>query len=314
MYPVLKIASLDLPLYIVFNFIAVVALAVHNALLLNKKKKNLSLPSKLILKSASEKDSLRFPLLAKDTFFAVVETVIVTAVQYAPLDPLGKWFAAEMNLKCRDYFGGAYFFPFITIAFCLLVKIEPLKQLDLFAPGYAIALGFSKLGCFCFGCCAGMETEHGMYNELFQKEMFPVQLVEAAFGFLIFFILLKYKKKAKSGTMYPMYLILYSSTRFCSEFFRHEPNIIGSLKSYHIQCLVGIAVGLIELLLMLKFGEKITEFFEKNSETIFAVEIYKTVAEYFKGDSKKLSKKSKKSGKNKKNNSKSSKKKKAKKH
>lgn len=275
MYPIMKISGVEIPMYMVFNALAVIALVIHNFLLLSKKKEILSLPSRLLCTTAGENENIRPTLFRRETTYAVIETIIVTAVQYYPLLPLGEWFGQWVNNGCQDYFGGAFFFPFIIVAFCLITKIEPLKQLDLYAPGYAIALSISKLGCFFGGCCAGMECSFGVYNQLFQKVMFPVQLVESAFALIIFLFLLRYSKKAKSGTVYPTYLILYSSTRFFSEFLRKEPDVIWHLKSYHIQCLVGVVVGVVELLLMLKFGEKITAFFEKNRDSYLIVEFIK---------------------------------------
>ena len=53
-------------------------------------------------------------------------------------------------------------------------------------------------------------------------------------------------------------MILYSATRFCTEFLRNDfPQIAGKLTTYHFQCLGGIVVGIIEMILAIKVFPKI---------------------------------------------------------
>lgn len=187
------------------------------------------------------------------------EIIIFSVLQFFPAILFNRVFLKWIDSE--NYFGGAYMYPFFFVAFCLILRAEPLKLLDLVTPGYALCLVFAKIACFFFGCCAGFETlSFGVYNRMKAKVMFPVQLVEVAVALLIFLFLLWYRKKAKTGTMYPIFLLLYSSTRFCTEFLRYEENIFGPLKGFHIYAIIGIALGLVELLIMLRFGERISAF------------------------------------------------------
>ena len=86
---------------------------------------------------------------------------------------------------------------------------------------------------------------------------FTIQLVEAGLALLIFIFLMAWRKKAKPGTMFPIYLVIFSGTRFFSEFLRCEPNVFWRLKIYHILCVIGAVVGVIEMILITKFGYKI---------------------------------------------------------
>ena len=124
-------------------------------------------------------------------------------------------------------------------------------------------LFFVKMSCFCAGCCHGIPWEHGLYNynPNYLGRQVPVQLIEAFWGLLIFFFLLWYRKKAKTGNIFPMYMILYSATRFISEFLRPEENVLGPLKMYHILCLVGIVYGILHLVFL--------HFYRDTANTVF---------------------------------------------
>jgi hypothetical protein len=92
----------------------------------------------------------------------------------------------------------------------------------------------------------------------------PVQLIEAVLGLVIFVFLLWYKKRAKPGTMYPTYLIVYCVTRFFSEFTKADyPNVLGPLKMYHLLCIAGGLVGILLLFIIKLYGDSIYTLFEK---------------------------------------------------
>ena len=92
---------------------------------------------------------------------------------------------------------------------------------------------FGRIGCHLVGCCYGI----CYYSKKFPVKiytqsrfapnnipLFPVQLLEAFYNFLIFLILFFYllKNKEKSTKSLDMYLILYSVGRFIVEYFRGD--------------------------------------------------------------------------------------------
>lgn len=70
------------------------------------------------------------------------------------------------------------------------------------------------------------------------------------------------KHNAKPGLAVPLFVIAYSATRFCSEFFRHEENVLGPLKVFHLFCIMGVFLGVIELLIVFNIGDKVNDYFE----------------------------------------------------
>lgn len=163
-----------------------------------------------------------------------------------------------------NYFGMLLTVMFFWIVLSVLLMANPLKMLDISTMYLPIHLFFVKLSCYCAGCCWGIPWEYGPYNYHYDHpgNQVPVQLIEAIWALLIFLFLLWYRKKAKTGSLFPIYMILYSATRFLSEFFRNEENVLGPLKIYHILCLVGIVYGLFHLLFLHFYRDTINEFFD----------------------------------------------------
>lgn len=174
-----------------------------------------------------------------------------------------------------NYFALLFINGSIYILTCIVIGLNPLKQMDWATPAYPLALIIAKIACHCEGCCWGIAWEHGVYNYRTERYEVPIQLIEAFWALLIFIFMMLYKKKAKRGTLFPLYLILFSGTRFFSEFLRREENVLGPLKVYHILCIVGVAVGIVLLLIVNKFGDKIDAHFDKHYRGVIGVAVQK---------------------------------------
>ena len=258
-----KLGSTDIIMYDLLNVFANIAVFVFNFLMFRQKKNLLSNRSLFFIKITSKKAPQS--LLAKAAFWTVMEIALISAMQHMPIGILNGTFGGIMKTGA-NYFGFAFFIPVILLLFYYLIAVNPFKQMDLFVPAEALALVFIKLGCFCSGCCHGFECSWGLNNYSYKdgpKREFPVQLLEAGLALAIFFFLLWYRKRAKEGTVFPMFLILYSATRFFSEFTRGEENILGPLKLYHLLCIAGVIVGVAEFFVVTKFAHKITPYFER---------------------------------------------------
>ena len=165
-----------------------------------------------------------------------------------------------------NYFATLILAPTFIFAFSLIILANPIKQVDMYTlllPLYLIPV---KLACFFNGCCWGIEWEYGLYNHhpSHPGRQVPAQAIEILFAIIIFIILFFYKNKAKTGTIFPMYMILYGGTRFFIEFLKAGyPNVLGPFKVYHILCFICFVVGIILFFVARKFGDKFSDFFEK---------------------------------------------------
>lgn len=250
-------------LYFTINNVAYYLIMLYFVIMVKRKRNILSGLALGYRKQLTDKapKNLIFKALSNVTLLAFIENVIFFLTQYQ--------FPGATNLIFADWFGtGTNYFgllstaPILSTLVCFMLWVNPLKQMDITTPIFPLALAITKISCFCAGCCNGAEWQHGVFNYRYGRPEVPVQLIEGLWGLLIFIFLMKYKKKAKTGTLYPIYLILFSATRFFSEFLRAEPNVLGPLKTYHLLCLAGIVYGVILYLVALKLGDKITALFE----------------------------------------------------
>ncbi len=100
---------------------------------------------------------------------------------------------------------------------------------DCAAPAVPLFHFFGRIGCFLGGCCYGIESEfgftftHSLVESANGVRRFPVQLFEAGFNLLLFFLLFIMLKKEKlKGRLFLLYLGLYAPVRFGLEFLRGD--------------------------------------------------------------------------------------------
>ena len=173
--------------------------------------------------------------------------------------------------KDANFFPNIYVAPVVFFMLAILLRLDPIRILDAAAPVDAVALIFYKLACFCYGCCNGVECSGGMMNMKTGRVEVPIQLIEAACAVVMFAVLmlLFIKKNYKTGLLYPLFMIMYCASRFISEFWRDDyPDIFGPLKSYHIQCLIGLAQGIVFLVIVLIWGDRISAYFNRKNAAL----------------------------------------------
>lgn len=98
-------------------------------------------------------------------------------------------------------------------------------------PAIPLFHAFGRVGCFCAGCCYGVEAP-APWGITFSHAvggpsgipLLPVQLWESGAELLIFLFLLRYAGRAKDRRLLlPAYLLVYAPVRFLLEFFRGDP-------------------------------------------------------------------------------------------
>ena len=112
--------------------------------------------------------------------------------------------------------------------------------IDLMAPYLILAIAIGRIGCFLRGCCFGIPSDLP-WAVSYSKEaaVHPTQLYHSIADFIIFFLLLKLRKKKEKikenntdskysffkthGSIFIMFLILYSAERFFIDFLRYHP-------------------------------------------------------------------------------------------
>lgn len=106
---------------------------------------------------------------------------------------------------------------------------------DLLAPSLAIGQALGRIGCFYAGCCYGLPTQLPWavtFNDprslaLQGAPLHPTQLYAAAANFLIFFVLVFFRKHTRfSGQLACIYLFLHAAFRLVIEQFRGDPRLL----------------------------------------------------------------------------------------
>lgn len=251
------LGSTDILMYDIFTvYLSSLALLIYNLTRFKEKQALLSKVSQIILSHTSRRISL---------FLTVTEIVLISLYQHGLVSPIN-FFLGNLLDTGANYYGMIIAMPLLLSLLCWIIGVDPFRQIDLITPAYPLALFFMKLGCFCAGCCSGLPCDFYLFG--LKYDAIPIQLVEACIALLLFFFLLIYKSKAAIGTLLPVYTTLYSVIRFFTEFLRGERNVFLCFKTYHILCLIGIILGIVQLALLRKYRAAISRIFDNSLPSI----------------------------------------------
>lgn len=151
------------------------------------------------------------------------------------------------------YYGG--FFGAVVAAW-LTARWFSLRLSDFFlvlVPAIPLFHAFGRVGCFCAGCCYGIQAPEPWGIPFTHAiagpngvPLLPVQLWESGAELVIFALLMWYACKTKvRGRLLPVYVLLYGPTRFVLEFFRGDParRLYGPLSTSQWISLAAVAVA-----------------------------------------------------------------------
>jgi hypothetical protein len=123
----------------------------------------------------------------------------------------------------------------VALRWVLHQPVVPFLEITLL--GIGTFLAFGRVGCFNAGCCHGRPCRSMgvIYGEGHRKagftahyvgiRLFPIQLVESGFVFLITGIgIWLFLTKSPTGTVLGWYTFSYGTVRFMLEFFRGDPD------------------------------------------------------------------------------------------
>ena len=252
-------------LYDLFNNLAIVGQLILLGFLLKDYKTAFTFPyiADKYLHKKSKKEFLFGWIFMYIELVIILIILTITAQKAEPI--VSMIFLGDSSV---NFFTNILTNPIFAFILFILLKDSPLKIFDIYALVISLSLIFFKIACFCEGCCYGIEYGSTFYNHLNARYEIPVQLIEAACAVVIFIILLiMRKRKNKTGILYPSFMLMYCGSRFCSEFLRDDYlQVVGRMTGYHIQCIIGFVLGLIYLFIVLKFGTRITEYFETKNK------------------------------------------------
>ncbi len=118
---------------------------------------------------------------------------------------------------------------------------------NLLAAPLALGLLLGRLGCFLNGCCHGTPTglPWGVdFGDGVRRH--PTQLYEAAFALVALVVLrLPWRRRARPGRLFGLFMIGYLAFRFAEEFVRAGDHGLLGLSPYQLLALGGLALFLV---------------------------------------------------------------------
>ncbi|KNZ43204.1 prolipoprotein diacylglyceryl transferase [Acetobacterium bakii] len=148
-----------------------------------------------------------------------------------------------------------------------IYNLNTIEYLDMAVPCLALAQAFGRIGCFFNGCCYGIPYDGfcavhypiGAYPPS-DIGLFPAQLTESFFLFVLTIALLRILKKSRTpGFTTGFYLTSYGIFRFINEFFRSDPR--GSLLFLSTSQWISLGIITLGILFFLNFPQL---FYEKH--------------------------------------------------
>lgn len=134
------------------------------------------------------------------------------------------------------FYGGILAAMLSVLLYTKIHKLSFARMSVAMTPAMPLIHGIARIGCFLSGCCGG--SVYGL----------PVQLVESACLFALFFVLMAAcKPTAKRPIGLGLYLVIYPVVRFILEFFRTDElrGFVGALStSQFISCLL-LPIGIL---------------------------------------------------------------------
>lgn len=178
--------------------------------------------------------------------FAFLLLMIMVILLFGLLLILNRTFANWFTDGNANYYGNLTAWLIVMTLLPIIFKVSPMKTMDLLSPGLPLCLFVAKLACFFSGCCSGFEMPGSWYfNQKTERYEFPVQMIEALVALALFPFLRWYQRRNRVvGSVFPIYVIVYSVSRFVTEFLRADfPNVIGPFDAYQVMSVVYVFFG-----------------------------------------------------------------------
>ena len=139
-----------------------------------------------------------------------------------------------------SFYGSVFLIPLVMPLIGLLFRLKPGQTMDICGPCVAIMIGCLRFSCFLTGCCGGWTACIG---SLCFK--WPTQMIDSIGDFAIMiWMLQKEAKEPRSGKLYPIFMVAYSTMRFLVEFLRDTPKDWMHLSHGQWFAIVAVLIGL----------------------------------------------------------------------
>lgn len=164
-----------------------------------------------------------------------------------PLKPFDDWHALVSSGRSIV---GALLFGFIGVEAAKPLLRYDIPPNDRFAIALPFSIGIGRIGCLIVGCCRGSPYD-GPFSIAFSDGIprHPAQVYEFIFHLAAGFLLLNlWRRRLLFGRLFALYLVLYGTFRFGTEFIRETSKAFGGFSAYQWLSLAMIVAGSIALI------------------------------------------------------------------
>ena len=194
-------------------------------------------------------------------FIAVVSGIAGARALFV-LDNLRFYISHPLEILMLQHGGLSWFGGMLLAILCACLylkrkKISVYTVLDLLAPFVVLAQAIGRIGCFLNGCCYGRPSRFGIYVDASHEALIPTQIYSALMLLMIFVFLrfMQERPGLKAGTVFFLYILLYSLKRFFIEFFRGDNSpVLWNLTLFQLFSVALFVVALTKLI-MLRVGK-----------------------------------------------------------
>lgn len=216
-----------------------------------------------------KKDDIFFALLYALIGFLIGAKVFFLISVFPMLSRNFQKIISDINLISQiimagySFFGGLVGGAIGAYIYCKQYKLPWWAFVNTVLPGLPLGLAIGRIGCFLAGCCYGKECDYGItmnHSKIapHNVKLIPVQLLESLVGIIIFFILIRMKKKEDS-TMLLTFAACYGGARLVLEQLRYHPQTSFSLLGMSLTSwlCIGLLAFSVIVLLFKKYNKKI---------------------------------------------------------
>lgn len=262
-----RLGNTDILMYDLVGFLGILVFFIYDYSQKKRKKHLISGVSRLIYLKTHKK------IAGKEYPYLNLEIFIIALIPVISIDLFTENLGMALNLG-RESMLFFICIPYLYVLIFWIMKINPLKQMDLVALGFPLAYMVMKFSCFCAGCCGSSKLAGvlALYNQHYDCYEFPLQIVESLLYGASFLVLNKFKSSIKVGNLLPSYLLIHGFIRFITQFFKNRKSIIGPFTDYHFVAVFLMLSAVAQMVFLHFYRSKINAYFDEIDERITNLE------------------------------------------
>ncbi|MDD5190362.1 MAG: prolipoprotein diacylglyceryl transferase [Dehalococcoidales bacterium] len=138
--------------------------------------------------------------------------------------------------------------------YCKVAKVKAGEFFDMMAPAVFMAQAIGRIGCLLNGCCYGVKTSLPFGIEYTNPASSgwgagftqPTVIYEIIFCVIMFFVMLKLRGKLRpAGSLFLLYLSLYSIWRISTDFLRDGNPFLFGLHQAQVVSIIVLTISLV---------------------------------------------------------------------